>query len=772
MTKTVSRRRKVEVPGSLRKKLTGALAMLVIAAIMMVSSTFAWFTLSTAPEVKGISTSIGSNGNLEIMLLDGDSFVSTDDNLGKDSAVGDSIATQGILGNVTWGNLVDLSYADYGLANVVLQPAALNAGVDGSADEGTIKAMPLYGPSYGTDGRVDQVNKATAGAMYDSSSAVFVVGDEDAGVRALGVPSTLSPVASAFNSARSAYNAAVNSAKSIMINSLTAASSPAYALMGLAGTDDGVSAAGFENLNTTIGLLGDANAQVFAAIKAAALMTKFSTLDDASQIATIQSAVEAVTPAADAATLKSNLGTAAGITVTGALSDAIDLYYTTAGKLASAQTAYDTAHTAGPDGTNLTINNTAGQTGYKENTVRGILDLFLDKTHAEIAGVLNPTRNDANALISYANSHGLSIPVTLYGGSGVYSDISKNVGTFDTGAISLAGTMYESYNVSIATSFEKTVSGSTLVDSTDEQKVIILTSATEGLTAAGGVSTTQSFAKGFGYALDFGFRTNAATGSKLLLQTDAVQRIYGDSTNAATAGAGTFIRFTSVDVTKFTVDQLKALMGAIRIVFAEPQFSAAGDLENYEILAVAAPDVASGSAVDTTGWTSPLALYAYTVSAVTGDVAPMLTLGSSTNSVEITTLTQNVGKKISVFVYLDGDVVDNTMVANAATSMTGLLNLQFTTDAALVPMEDAALKNGTAAVDKSLLSAALSNADTLAAVDAAAAAATPDATDTALIDAYDAADAVNNDAAATQAQVNTAIANLAAALEAWSAAHP
>ena len=54
---------------SLRKKLFAAIAMLLVACIMAVSSTYAWFTLSTAPEVKGISTTIGANGNLEMALV-------------------------------------------------------------------------------------------------------------------------------------------------------------------------------------------------------------------------------------------------------------------------------------------------------------------------------------------------------------------------------------------------------------------------------------------------------------------------------------------------------------------------------------------------------------------------------------------------------------------------------------------------------------------------------------------------------------------------------
>ena len=53
----------------IKTKLMAAIAMLLVSSIMMVSSTYAWFTLSTAPEVTGIQTAVGANGNLEMALL-------------------------------------------------------------------------------------------------------------------------------------------------------------------------------------------------------------------------------------------------------------------------------------------------------------------------------------------------------------------------------------------------------------------------------------------------------------------------------------------------------------------------------------------------------------------------------------------------------------------------------------------------------------------------------------------------------------------------------
>ena len=141
MTKTENKReekkRKVIMPAGIRNKLVAAISMLMVASIMMVSSTYAWFTLSTAPEVKGITTNVGANGNLEMMLLNGKSFNSTEENLGVESSTEDSFSVKALAeANVKWGNLVDLSDTSYGLDQIVLNPARLNItrGADGAAE--------------------------------------------------------------------------------------------------------------------------------------------------------------------------------------------------------------------------------------------------------------------------------------------------------------------------------------------------------------------------------------------------------------------------------------------------------------------------------------------------------------------------------------------------------------------------------------------------------------------------------------------------------------
>ncbi|MBR3935788.1 MAG: hypothetical protein IKJ57_04500, partial [Oscillospiraceae bacterium] len=58
------------------------------------------------------------------------------------------------------------------------------------------------------------------------------------------------------------------------------------------------------------------------------------------------------------------------------------------------------------------------------------------------------------------------------------------------------------------------------------------------------------------------------------------------------------------------------------------------------------------------------------------------------DSYEIMPLTQNTAHALSVLVYLDGEKITNADVAaTASTSMTGKMNLQFSSSATLVPME-------------------------------------------------------------------------------------
>lgn len=126
----------------MREKLAMVAMLFIMSAVMLTSATFAWVVLSTSPEVTSISTTVTGNGNLEIALVPEDGSVP-----GK-SEVGDS-NLEIFERNITWGNLVNLSDPVYGLDNLTLRPAQLNASA--------LLSNPLFGAEYGSDGRIEKL---------------------------------------------------------------------------------------------------------------------------------------------------------------------------------------------------------------------------------------------------------------------------------------------------------------------------------------------------------------------------------------------------------------------------------------------------------------------------------------------------------------------------------------------------------------------------------------------------------------------------------------
>ena len=169
---------KAALPG-LRERVIAVALLLAMSVAMMTSATFAWITLSRAPEVSGVSTTVAANGNLEIALATGNGTVAP-----GESKVGDSSAAenQTITGaNVTWGNLVNLSDPVYGLNQMALRPALLS--------DYNLNRYPLYGASYGKDGRVEAVTTRYEYATWTTASngtPYFAAGDKMThGVRAI-----------------------------------------------------------------------------------------------------------------------------------------------------------------------------------------------------------------------------------------------------------------------------------------------------------------------------------------------------------------------------------------------------------------------------------------------------------------------------------------------------------------------------------------------------------------------------------------------------------
>ncbi len=678
MTKTAEKR-KVNMPAGIRSKLTAAIVMLLVATILMVSTTYAWFTLSTAPEVTGITTNVGANGNLEMMLLNKDSFNSIADDLGVISEVGDSSAVKDLTeANEKWGNLVDLSDASYGLDDIVLLPARLNL-TDAAALDGTV----LLAPSYGTDGRVIEVNTATYSGAYEDHSWIYKDLADHAGVRAIGTSSGVTQRLSAYRTAKTAVASYVSSAKNTAVNSLVAnGQTLANIVVRHAVTDNGSDTYTLDEvkaLQTMINALDQANTDAGKAIVSAVLANSLSAnqtteLTD-EQVTALVNACATATPSTVASV--ENVVPPTGFD--------------------AAKTQWEANNTVILDAkgkVDALVNE--NKESYTYNEITPVIDNLIQKDHTTVAGVKNPTRADMQKLIDNITAAGMTVVMEMEDGAGIYADLAKLIGDFTASGFKVT----VNYNSMIVTA-------NVVIKTIGHDNPLIIPGLVYGTApeeTVGGEGTKTVLADTYGYALDFGFRTNAPS-SNLLLQTDAAQRVYSDATAPNTQGGGSYMQFTSNNVKTFSVEEVRALMSAIRVVFVSPTDAEAS---GYNVLGVAKLDI-TGTFDETSGSTTytggkvidangtVLADGADGGAGIKADLLlcnytyenDVFTVGEAKDkNSAITVLDQNVAKKVTAIVYIDGDIVDNTMVANAAESMSGKLNLQFSSDATLKPMEN------------------------------------------------------------------------------------
>jgi hypothetical protein len=238
---------------------------------------------------------------------------------------------------------------------------------------------------------------------------------------------------------------------------------------------------------------------------------------------------------------------------------------------------------------------------------------------------------------------------------------------------------------------------------------------------AEGDQSAQNLTDFYGYAIDLAFRTNA-TNSNLQLQTAPVNRIYSEGGSAETMGHGstmTFIVDNSVwgyvgeggdtgDALAMqqAAESVARLMTAIRIVFTD----ATGKIIGQAKLDITLDDPTTTEQNEANWETkqkdgntvieAPIRLYnvTYTQDETNGGTlveygTVMPTAVDNDGAQTLMPLVQNTATMLSTYVYLDGDMVDNSMVANGASSMTGTLNLQFSSSAALDPMDYTPLKD-------------------------------------------------------------------------------
>ena len=710
MNKTHEKRRR-----DIKSKLMAAICMLLVSSIMMVSSTYAWFTLSTAPEVTGINTAVGANGNLEIALLPKDGLVGS-----ITSGTGDSMLAIEQK-NVTWGNLVDLSESSvYGLDKITLYPAALNGIYDTDGKLiGIDTGSMLKTPTYGNDGRVADLVGNTSVGYYDSTEGDFYP-NEDKGVRAIGTASGMTPRQLAYRNSRAAANTAAAQAKSVASNSLNNNGSTLanVAIKKGTGTNDFNMADLTSMKNIVDDLLGTtgegaktgalqyietAYKQYILAFAASAQGPADGDNPDAAPWKAVEGLIDSNTLTQMKAALPTD------VTLPDALNTAITAYETTLSDVSSARTQLNT----------LIEQNKAT---YTWDEISDVLYLLADPDNMKVNGIkAGDIMKDDNMsdLVNSVASGGLKVSMAT--GGGVYADIADHCGDY-TASVVIEEVTYNQLTLKNMTARMETVS------TVSPARLTAISTAAETAGAPAGTGgDDMPITDMFGYVIDLAFRTNAAQ-SNLMLQRDAVDRIYGDNANEGTMGHGSNMTFGVVS-NELNETQIKGLMSAIRLVFFTPD-----ETNGNVVIMNAKLDGENATKNDAGEWVAQLALYhekkggttttykEITLAAGFDQTATYysddqgtpitdnatLTEGATVYVAETTAtgavteepvtddvimaLTQNTAHQLSVLVYLDGNLVGNDDVASqAATSLVGKLNLQFASSATLVPMDYASL---------------------------------------------------------------------------------
>lgn len=697
----------------IKTKLMAAICMLLVSSIMMVSSTYAWFTLSTAPEVTGINTAVGANGNLEMALLpkNGDPNSVT-------SNAGDSSLPNIEDKNVTWGNLVDVSDSTvYGLDQITLYPAELNLTVDGKVD---VEGFILKTPKYGADGRVSEL-AANGQTSYYGGAANGFAPNEEYGVRAVGTVSGMTPRQLSYRNARSAAGTAMKLAAnqaSATLNTNGSALANIAIKYGMNGTDATFNATDLAALramindlkNNVLGQIETAYMQYILAYAASAANTSGDT---------VWSAVEG-TVKADGATLTSVTAalTGNGITIPAQVQTGIDAYNDIVEAVNNADTKLKTLEESGKD-------------SFTWTEVSATMTPLADPEKIEVNGFLaKEVKDKLGDLISSITSQG-GLKVILKSGAGVFADIADQTEDY-TASVSIDGVSAGGFTLNDMTARMVTQS------SVNPSYLSQVGTAVDGAGAPSGSSdTVMPLSDMYGFIIDLAFRTNAAE-SNLLLQQKAIDRIYGDNTNEETMGGGASMTFQAT-TTDFSNDQVKGLMDSIVLVFFNP---ADGTIFCYGALdtdnaTVGADGVTAEIYLYTPGVTYKAATEGAThveeityreaaagetathISDGAGGYTTTIPEGQTATHVQVKTyreaadgetathkavtstsirnkitdnkimaLTQNVATALSVLVYLDGNEVTNADVAaTGSTSMTGTMNLQFSSSATLVPMD-------------------------------------------------------------------------------------
>lgn len=651
-----NKERKQERPIALKRKFMSALAMLLISTILMTTTSYAWFVLSTAPEVTGIETQVGANGSLEIALLNTETRA--DMSTIRAGLGGSSLQVEDLSANNAWGNLVDLGFTSYGLGELTLLPSRLHTSDGISVDVNKL----LKVPSYGYDGRIIKLSEDTASAIYQETGFLYS-GAQDYGVRAIGTSDALSPQGSALSSAKTNIKTYTKSAKDNTVAALQDNGGGLFNIILKYANKDTYNDEDKESLMVILNDLEGILNYLDLSLRQGLVAYAASEISNESTFAGVRDKVMDTTKPLQ--TIMDELSEV------GTVPEAFNTWVTRLAGMQNAHAGAKNSCTALEGGS------------YTWDQIKPILTGLMNVDNVYVEG--NKIDNlDQNAIIEKAMS-GAPVEMTLAPGSGLFADIADFTDNYTAlveykyqgiASVNIEMTTTSTENPAYLIALQQTVNKLTPADGGDEATALPLTAT-------------------YGYAIDLAFRCNAAM-PNLVLQTAGVQRVYnGDkngnateddilSNNGTGQGGGSYMEFSSLD-DSFTLEQRLALMDAIRVGFLD---------DTGNILAIAKLNVTARDEVDGL-LKAPLYLYDYTFEE--DETGLILTMGERRLlDNEITPLEQNVAKAVTVVVWLDGDIVDNTMVsATESASLDGVLNLQFATSAELVPAIEGSILNFT-----------------------------------------------------------------------------
>lgn len=624
-----------------KKKLFIIPIVLLLCLALLVAASFAWINLSRTPEISGINTQVGANGNLEIALLNDNTYMYPYE-IG--TGVGSSAAATTVQqSNMTWGNVVDLSDESYGLHDVSLLPSRLNLK---SYDEGrgVVSGNMLMVPTYSVDGRILNFYSDTVSAIYRGNEFLYDYGQHGYGVRGIGSIMEITPQQAALTNARSLVNS-YESAAAGAVTSLWNANG--VQLFDIVYRADNVNKTDAVFTKADLAILRDTATRTYGAL---------SYVDSALRQGVVGCLAIYEQSHSTFKSLRDEILDGQKL-----LSDVI------ANKLSEAYN--DDDHMEWDDLYSWSVEVESDKALMKsvmvecDNlTVSG--EAF---TWEQVSPIYNKVLNTEYVCFNGDISISYYLDIIYVNSDNIMDLWSDN----DLILINGAGPLYNiskyagKYSVLLSYTSENVIEVSTL-----ENWYTHLEEISEDLknvyAVGGGSVISAPLEDVYGYAIDLAFRTNAK--SNLMLQTDPEMIVDAEGEATQIEGNGSYMSFSSKYLNE---EQVVTMMDAVRVGF----------LDNRNILIGLAKLNTSNYTEEDGTVRASLYMYEYRLSS-DGSISMGERRSEDSTIMSLEKATPTI---LTAVVWLDGDHTDNSIASSLGYSLTGKLNLQFASDAELKP---------------------------------------------------------------------------------------